>query len=138
MLLKDKRIVYIEDDLRNRKLVEMLVTEEGATIWFERWGVPSTALATVIAYWPIDLILLDLMFTHGYSGYDIYSMLRHQALLSKVPIVMVSAADAEVEMFKARQLGLTGYIAKPIDSDLFAQQLKDIMDGQAVWTSSSG
>lgn len=136
MLLKDKRIVYIEDDIRNRKLVEMLVTAEGGTIWFERWGIPSTALATVVGYWPLDLVLLDLMFTHGYTGYDIYAMLRRQPLLNSVPIVIVSAADAMVEIPKARHLGLTSYIAKPIDSDIFVQQLKAIMDGQAVWTNA--
>lgn len=134
MLLKNKRIVYIEDDVRNRKLVDMLVTAEGATIWFERWGIPGTALATVLGYFPVDLILLDLMFPHGYSGYDIYTILRKQVVLNNVPIVMLSAADGTTEMPKARQIGLSSYIAKPIDSDLFAQQLKDILDGQSIWT----
>lgn len=134
MLLKNKRIVYIEDDLRNRKLVEMLVTAEGADIFFERWGTPGTALAIVMGYRPLDLILLDLMFTRGYDGYDIYTLLRKQRELKNVPIVIVSAADAAVEIPKARQLGLSGYIAKPIDSEQFAQQLKDIMDGQSIWT----
>jgi CheY-like chemotaxis protein len=133
MLLKDKRIVYVEDDMRNRKLVEILVTAEGATIWFERWGIPATALATVMGYWPLDLILLDLMLPHGYSGYDIYAMLRRQPLLDTVPIVMLSAADATAEMPKARQMGFSSYITKPIDSDQFAQQLKTIIDGQPVW-----
>ncbi|MBN1430308.1 MAG: response regulator [Anaerolineae bacterium] len=136
MLLKNKRIVYIEDDLRNRKLVELLVTAEGADIWFERWGTPGTALAIVMGYQPLDLILLDLMFTRGYDGYDIYAALRKQSEFDSVPIVMVSAADAAVEIPKARRLGLTSYIAKPIDSDLFAQQLKDIMDGHAIWVNA--
>jgi CheY-like chemotaxis protein len=134
MLLKDKRIVYVEDDARNRKLVEMLVTAEGGKIWFERWGISATALAAIIAYWPVDLILLDLMFSHGYSGYDIFAVVRKQPLLDAVPIVMVSAADAVIEMPRARQLGFSGYIAKPIDSDQFAQQLKAIMDGEPIWT----
>jgi CheY-like chemotaxis protein len=136
MLLKDKRIVYIEDDLQNRKLVEMLVTTAGATIWFERWGSPPTALATVLGYLPLDLILLDLMFHTGYTGYDIYTLLHRQPLIEGVPIIMISAADAMTEMPKARKLGLASYIAKPIDSDQFAQQLRSILDGQAIWDNT--
>ena len=98
--------------------------------------MPGTALSVVLGYSPLDLILLDLMFPNGFSGYDIFKELRKLPQLDDVPIVMISAADAEIEMRKARQVGLDSYIAKPIDSEQFSQQLKAIMDGEAVWTVS--
>lgn len=136
MLLQDRRILYVEDDQRNRKLVEMLLTGEGAKVFFERWGVPSLALAAVLNHLPLDLILLDLMFPHGYSGYDIFRFLRKQPMLNSVPIIMISAADPQAEMMQARELGLSGYIAKPLDSYLFAQQIRDIIEGKPVWYAS--
>jgi CheY-like chemotaxis protein len=36
MRLDGRRIVTVEDDPRNRKLVQMLLTTEGARIWFAR------------------------------------------------------------------------------------------------------
>lgn len=133
MLLQNKRILYVEDDQRNRKLVEMLLTGEGAGVFFERWGVPSLSMAVVLNHLPLDLILLDLMFPHGYSGYDIFKFLKKQPVLDGVPMVIISAADPQVEMMRARELGLSGYIAKPLDSYLFAQQVRDIIEGKPVW-----
>lgn len=133
MLLHNKRMLYVEDDQRNRKLVEMLLTAEGAEVFFERWGIPSLSMAVVLNHLPLDLILLDLMFPHGYSGYDIFAFLRKQPMLDSVPIIIVSAADPQVEMIRARELGLSGYIGKPLDSYLFAQQVKDIIEGKPVW-----
>jgi response regulator of citrate/malate metabolism len=49
---------------------------------------------------------------------------------------MISAADAAIEMPRARQLGLSSYLAKPIDADQFASQLLTIMDGQSLWQTS--
>ena len=133
MLLDGKRIVYVEDDARNRQLVEMILTGEGAKVWFDRWGAPALALSAVIGHMPLDMILLDLMFANGYSGYDVYTELRKQYTLDKVPVVMISAADDSIEMPKARQLGLTSYIVKPIDADHFAYQIKSILEGQPIW-----
>ncbi len=133
MLLDGKRLVYIEDDPRNRQLVEMILTGEGAKVWFDRWGAPALALSAVIGHIPLDMILLDLMFANGYSGYDVYAELRKQIVLDKVPVVMISAADAAVEMPKARQLGLSSYIVKPIDADHFAHQIKSVLEGQPIW-----
>ena len=133
MLLDGKRIVYVEDDSRNRQLVEMILTGEGAKVWLDRWGAPALALSAVIGHMPLDMILLDLMFANGYSGYDIYAELRKQYTLDKVPVVMISAADASIEMPKARQLGLDSYIVKPIDADHFAHQIKSILEGQPIW-----
>lgn len=133
MLLDGKRIIYIEDDPRNRQLIDMILTGEGAQVWFETWGIPGLALTTVLAHWPVDLILLDLMFPKGFNGYDIYLELRKHPTLRLVPVVMISAADAAVEMPRARQLGLASYLAKPIDADRFASQLKTILDGQPIW-----
>lgn len=133
MLLENKKIVYIEDDQRNRKMVEMILAADGAKVYCERWGVPAMAIDTIIGYWPIDLILLDLMFTKGYNGYDVFTEIRRMPLLADVPVVMISAADAEVEMPKARQLGFTSYIPKPIDADTFAEQISTVLNGQNIW-----
>ncbi len=133
MLLQGRRILYIEDDPRNRRLVELLLGAAGAQVRVERWGVPAMALSAVAEHLPLDLILLDLMFSSGFSGYDVFRTLRQQAGLDTVPIVMVSAAEAGLEMPRARQAGLSGYVAKPIDALLFPQQVLDAIKGQPVW-----
>ena len=133
MILNGKRIIYIEDDLRNRIMVQTLLEAEGAKTMFERWGTPGTALSVIAGYLPVDLILLDLMLGYGYSGYDILHAIRQQPMFQGIPVVMISAADASVEMPKARDLGVASYLSKPIDAPLFAHQIADILAGTSIW-----
>ncbi|MCS6836725.1 MAG: response regulator [Anaerolineae bacterium] len=130
-LLQGKRIFYVEDDLRNRAIVQMIVEQHGARLSFERWG--KEAVAKMRASLPIDLILLDIMLPNNVNGYDIYAQLRQDSAFDGIPIAIVSASDASLEMTKARQLGLDGYIAKPIDMDLFPRQLAHLIAGEQVW-----
>lgn len=132
MLLKDKRIFYIEDDLKNRSIVQAILEQAGARFSFERWGKDET-LQRLHDFSPVDIILLDLMFPDHVSGYDIYARIRADSQFAAVPILIVSAADPAIEMPKARKLGLSGFIAKPIDFRLFPQQIADCLAGQAVW-----
>jgi len=131
LLLQGKRIFYVEDDLRNRAIIQMIVEQQGAKLSFERWG--KEALTKMRAALPLDLILLDLMLPNNISGYDIYAQLRQDSLFDGIPVAIVSASDASLEMAKARQLGLNGYIAKPVDMDLFPRQLASLIAGEQVW-----
>jgi DNA-binding response OmpR family regulator len=71
----------------------------------------------------IDLILLDLAFPRGLSGYDIYDDIQAIQELKAIPIVVVTAADLSVEMPKARQKGLNGFISKPLSYVLGSRML---------------
>lgn len=134
MLLANRRIVYVEDDPANRKLVEILLKAEGADVHFERWGTPATSVSTVLAHMPVDLILMDLMFPAGFSGYLIYDVLKRQPLLADIPVVLVSAADPSIEMPRAKSMGFAGYIGKPIDALQFAEQLRTIIEEHTpIW-----
>jgi CheY-like chemotaxis protein len=130
-LLQGKRIFYVEDDLRNRAIIQMLIEQHGAWFDFDRWG--KDALSKMRASLPLDLILLDLMLPNNISGYDIYQQMRQDSAFTDLPVVLVSAADASIEMPKARHLGINGFIAKPIDFDLFPRQLASLIAGEQVW-----
>jgi two-component system response regulator RegX3 len=56
-----------------------------------------------------DLILLDLMLP-GMSGFDFCRALRKT---SRVPIIMITAKDAEVDKIVGLELGADDYITKP-------------------------
>jgi len=131
LLLQGKRIFYVEDDLRNRAIIQMIVEKHGAKLNFERWG--KEAIGKMRAVLPLDLILLDLMLPNNVSGYDIYDQLRQDEAFAGIPVAIVSASDPSMEMAKARQLGMNGFIAKPVDMELFPRQLASLMEGQQVW-----
>lgn len=131
--LQDKRIFYVEDDLNNRTVVMLALRTTGAQIHFERFGHISNTLGAMRALGPWDLILLDLMFPNSVTGYDIMRAIRLEAEYESVPIVAISAADAEAEIPRARDAGFDGYISKPIDLRLFPKQLAEVINGQPLW-----
>src|SRR5437588_464160 len=68
----------------------------------------ATGLRTARTARP-DLILLDLMLP-GMSGFDFCRALRKS---SRVPIIMITAKDAEVDKIVGLELGADDYITKP-------------------------
>jgi two-component system response regulator RegX3 len=78
--------------------VEVAGTGTGALAAFDRGGA--------------DLVLLDLMLP-GLSGTEVCRELRNR---SKVPIIMVTARDTEVDKVVGLELGADDYVTKPFSS----------------------
>lgn len=131
MLLKGKRIFYVEDDVRNRAIVQLVLEQHGATMDFERWG--KDTIERLRAFAPIDIILLDLMFPDRVTGYDVYQAIRREPEFDHIPIVAVSAADPAIEMSKTRAMGFDGFISKPIHLVVFPKQILSVLQGQHIW-----
>jgi CheY-like chemotaxis protein len=130
--LKGKRIFIIEDNLANRAIMQLLLERVGCQVEFERWGKGATE--RLIAFAPVDIILLDLMFPANVTGYDVFDMIRLVPEFDHVPIVAVSAAPPEIAIPKTMEKGFSGFICKPIERyELFLQQIVTIMEGTPVW-----
>ncbi|MCL4255231.1 MAG: response regulator [Anaerolineae bacterium] len=130
MLLKGKRVYVIEDEKYNYIVFKVLLEEHGADVVFGGW---SKNTLRRIKDAPPDIILLDLMFPNGVSGFDIFTELRQEDALGTVPIIAVSASNASTSMGKARQMGFAGYISKPINFQLFPNQILSVLNGETVW-----
>ena len=59
-----------------------------------------------------DLILLDLMLP-GDDGLTILKKLRKQADFSKIPVIIISAKNTELDRVKGLDLGADDYLCKP-------------------------
>lgn len=131
-MLKNKRVFIIEDNIDNRIIIQVLLEQNGALTAFERWG-GTDSIRRLHEFSPIDLIILDLMFPNQVTGYDVFDRIRREAEFALVPIVAVSAIDPTTELPRVREKGFNGFIAKPVDYDLFPRQLLKIMNHESVW-----
>lgn len=131
MLLEGKRIFVVEDNLQNRVIFKMILMCQGAWVEFDRWG--RDALWRLQAFRDVDLIILDLMLPSGFSGYTIFDEIRNLPEFDRVPIIAVSASEPSVAIPRTQQQGFAGFIAKPIDDDLFPKQVARIIAGEKVW-----
>lgn len=134
-VLANQRIFYIEDDPQNREIVGTILQESGAAVEFDAWAFPELTVIKLKAFHP-HLILLDLMLPHGVSGYEIYDAIRRAKTFKRVPVVITSAADATVEIPRARAKGINGYLVKPINVMRFPSQIAHILAGKALWVDS--
>jgi CheY-like chemotaxis protein len=131
MLLKDKHIFIVEDNLQNRIIYQMILIKHGAQVYFERWGKDAIWRLHGLAH--VHLIILDLALAGGISGYDIYDDIRKQPKFDAVPIVAVSATDPTIGIHTTQLKGFSGFIAKPINDSLFPEQLAHLLKGERVW-----
>lgn len=129
--LQGKTLFLVEDNLQNRVIFQMSLLRHGAVVEFERWG--RDTLPRLKRMNSVDLIILDLMLADGVSGFDLFTAIRGLPEYTTTPIVAVSAMDPAIAIPRVRAQGFSGFIAKPIDDRLFAQQIEQIINGEQVW-----
>lgn len=131
MKLEGKRIFIVEDNLANRAIEQMLLEQDGAKIAFERWGTET--VKKLRQFMPVDVILLDLMFPGGITGYDVFKDIRSYPEFRHIPIIAVSASDPSSAIPQTRNYGFSGFISKPIEFDFFSRQVADVIQGKSIW-----
>ena len=135
MELIGRRIFLVEDDLANRAIIQMMLERNGAKTAIERWGIET--VERIRAFLPVDLILLDLQFPDGVSGFDIFDEIRAEIDLKNIPILAVSAMDPTLAIHKTQEQGFNGFIPKPIEYELFVSQITRILEGEPIFYAGS-
>jgi CheY-like chemotaxis protein len=131
MILANKRILIVEDNIQNRVIYRIMMVRHGAQVEFDNWG--ERVVENMKAWGKFDAIVLDLMLPRGVSGFDVQQAIRTEADYAQVPIIAVSAADAALAIPMTQNSGFSGYIAKPINDTLFPQQIARIIQGEKLW-----
>ncbi len=115
--MSGERILLVEDNPMNRRVVQFLLKSYGYVVYEARDG--QEALKLVKLYLP-DLILMDLQLP-GLDGYAITKMIKEDALVKDIPVVALTAYAMRGDEERAITAGCDGYITKPIDADEFPQ-----------------
>jgi two-component system, OmpR family, response regulator RegX3 len=101
-----QRILLVEDEPALAESVKYTLDNEGFDVILADTGVKGLELAT--SHNP-DLVLLDLMLP-GMSGLDVCRQIRGA---SDVPIIILTAKDAESDKVAGLELGADDYVTKP-------------------------
>ena len=128
---KKAHILVVEDNVSNFVLIARLLAFMGVQKceWKTTgWGVVEFANTMT----KVDLVLMDLRLPHE-DGYDALRQIRADERLANTQVVVVTAHGSQEEMQKAREAGFDGFLCKPLDADLFPEQIRKILNGEAVW-----
>ena len=74
-----------------------------------------------------DLILLDVMMP-GMSGYEVCARLKDDARTAHIPVIFMSALDAEEDEQRGLDLGAVDYITKPFRPALVKTRISNQLD----------
>ena len=124
------RVLHIEDDPNNRRLVQKLLGAAGHQVIEAEGGVEGIQLAREIEP---DLVLVDINIP-DLDGYEVTLRLRGIDALRQVPIVAITA---EGDRDSTLAVGCDGFIAKPIDAAHFADTIGQFLGGHREWAEGA-
>jgi len=111
--IEDKRgtILCIDDDRRVCQTMNQILTREGYN-FIE--VIDSLQILSILIENKPDLIFLDLIMP-VFNGYEVCSLIRKISQFKSTPIVILTGNDGIVDRVRAKVVGASEFIAKPID-----------------------
>jgi len=119
-----KKILCIEDNLVNLKLIEEIIALH-PNIQLHSLDKAELGLEFALKILP-DLILLDIRMPKM-DGYQLLSLFREHKKLKEIPIVALSAEAKPTDLFKGKQAGFSAYLTKPINLNIFNAMLENYL-----------
>ena len=116
----DVRILVVEDNELNLKLVRDVLRYAGFDVMEARTGEQGVAMA---AECRPDLVLMDLQLP-GIDGTEALRQLRSSPRMQEVPVVAVTAFAMTADRERAFASGFDGYLEKPISTRELPAQVR--------------
>jgi DNA-binding response OmpR family regulator len=113
-------ILLVDDDPGVLDVVAFMLRREGFDVDEERDGTAALERARQNSY---DIVILDVMLP-GMSGTDVCRALRSE---SDVPILMLTARDAEIDRVLGLELGADDYVTKPFSTAELLSRVRAIL-----------
>jgi two-component system cell cycle response regulator DivK len=127
---KDATVLVVEDNVSNFVLIARMLGFLGIHCEWKTSGYEVVEYADTLPR--LDLILMDIRLPYE-DGYGALKKIRQAPRLRDIPVVAVTAEASQEQMAKARISGFNGFLAKPLDPDLFPDQIQRILAGEPVW-----
>ncbi len=123
-----KKLIYIvEDEMHIQELIRFNLEENGYEVdCFES----GEAMLDVVGRKRPDLFVLDIMLP-GIDGFEICRRIKENYELKKIPIIMLTAKNDELDRVLGLELGADDYISKPFSVREFIARVKVVFRRQA-------
>ncbi len=115
--------LIIEDSLTEREIITQYLKLAGITVAIATSG--EEGLEKLNGELP-DVIVLDVVLP-GRSGFEICRELKAEERTSKIPVIICSTKDTDMDKFWGKRQGADAYIPKPIDQDVFLSTIKQLI-----------
>lgn len=115
-----KKILIVDDDVDLCLLLKKYLETEGYSVAVKHNGADGLTEGLTNGY---QLIVLDVMLPQK-NGFDVLSDLRKT---SRVPVLMLTAKDGEIDTVLGLRLGADDYLTKPFSMNEFVARVQSLI-----------
>lgn len=114
IMLKGRKILLVDDDMRNSYALSKYMLEVGFDIDMACNGEEAIEMLTKNTYY--ELVLMDIMMPIM-DGIEATKQIRKMSVYKDLPIIAITAKTMPEDKEKCLQAGASEYLTKPIDFD---------------------
>lgn len=115
-------VLVVEDSATDMQIIIKCLQQGGINVLTADSG--EAALEKLNNHKP-DVIVLDVVLP-GRSGFEVCRDLKAAADTSKIPIVICSTKNGEMDKFWGMKQGADAYISKPVDQEELLRTVKQL------------
>ena len=120
-VFEGRRIMVVEDDVRNIFALTHVLESKGAKVVIARNG--REALDVLAKTPDVALVLMDIMMPEM-DGLEATREIRKNPTWEKLPILALTAKAMKDDQERCRQAGANDYVAKPLDVEMLLSLLR--------------
>ncbi|NGX33867.1 MAG: Phosphate regulon transcriptional regulatory protein PhoB [Candidatus Anoxychlamydiales bacterium] len=118
-----KRILLIEDEENSAALIKLQAENMGYMLHVEVDGINGFR---AIEREKPDLVILDIWLP-GQNGFDIVRKIKNSSELKRIPLIILSEKNEELDIVLGLELGADDYITKPFSVKILFSKIKAIL-----------
>jgi adenylate cyclase len=116
-------ILVVDDDWMNRDVLEGYLVAAGYRVTLAHSGEKALEIALAA---PPDLVMLDIRMT-GIDGYEVCRRLKSDERTRFVPVIIVTALEADEDKLPAIEAGADDFLTKPFNSLLMLTRVRSLL-----------
>jgi diguanylate cyclase (GGDEF)-like protein len=124
----EAKVMMVDDEALTIEVLQTFLEDAGYK-HFVSTTEPGEAIPLLLAEHP-DILLLDLMMPR-ITGFDILTAMRDDDALQHLPVLMLTASSDPEAKLRALDLGVTDFLAKPVDPSELALRLRNTLAAKA-------
>ncbi len=129
--LKGRRILVVDDNEVNRRVLCGMLEKQNVAVTAVADGL--AAIRHVESGAPVDCVILDAQMP-GLDGFAVAERLLAMPACRGVPLLMLSSGAMRGDAQRCRELGLAGYLSKPVAADELFSALQRVLQDAASAT----
>ncbi len=116
------KVMVVDDSVTVRKVTSRLLERNGMEVLLAKDGVDAiTQLQEVKP----DVMLLDIEMPRM-DGFEVATLVRHDARLQDLPIIMITSRTGEKHKERAMSIGVNRYLGKPFQESALLQTISEL------------